>query len=510
MPTTRRRRGYRGRKDSPGGPDSPPTSTSGGRSTTPLRRGSSPHFSTETVGLHQLSIEELKKARPDLEVRAKTPVKSRACDFCGLPFVPARRDMCFCDACISLRAQHRKDLRARAKTQTPGIPPPLSASSPRSSRHRSVTRRPPRSISPRSRSRNRARTPQANAPAPILKKASNVSFAPFPQADLSSKPFSTVTRMGGGDTVARDEMDSDGPPPGERSLPLPTMAQQFKSMDAVRLKLLPARTGSNRFSAETGRCAVTLWLAVTLSAEHDVTSMMEKEARERRALTLEAVWTLHDTHKSIEERIYLINEGCLVCSECGITQPHIVALQAHRIKVHGPKRLRAASRALLREHAPEALRIKADRFSSFMALYEEFCTMEAHLQRAQASAMAGGPPWPQPTFRSPPHPTPFPGIATKLIPSQATPAPPTNPLVDSVSEPFKILLDLGPERAGYATIPCPPDSSFQHSGEHFRGPWGKSPPQRQRWRNHPYHRSGGPRSRSTSSGQPVPTSVQPP
>ena len=176
--------------------------------------------------------------------------------------------------------------------------------------------------------------------------------------------------------------------------------------------------------------------------------------------TLEAVWTLHDTHKSIEERIYLINEGCLVCSECGITQPHIVSLQAHRIKVHGPKRLRAASRVLLREHSPEALRIKADRFSSFMALYE-FCTMEAHLQRAQASAMAGGPPWPQPTFRSPPHPTPFPGIATKLIPSQATPAPPINPQVDSVSEPFKILLDLGPERAGYATIPCPPDSSFQ-------------------------------------------------
>ena len=87
--------------------------------------------------------------------------------------------------------------------------------------------------------------------------------------------------------------------------------------------------------------------------------------------------------------------------------------------------------------------------------------MEAHLQRAQASAMAGGPPWPQPTFRSPPHPTPFPGIATKLIPPQATPAPPTNPLVDSVSEPFKILLDLGPERAGYATTPCPPDSPFQ-------------------------------------------------
>ena len=271
-------------------------------------------------------------------------------------------------------------------------------------------------------------------------------------------------------------MDSDAPAPSERSLKLPTLGQQFKAMDAVRFKLLPSPSSSGLPLAQTGRCSVSLRLLSTLHSKHERISLEEMEARAHRELTLEAVSGLHAAQKAIEDRFLLINAGHLVCIECGVAQPHHVALQARLVKVHGPKRLRKASIALLKEHAPEALRIKTERYASMLAYYEGFCAEEARLRMAQVNTVAKGPPWlvpplrsfPLPIPNSPPPPSPFPpslpADRSGAYPIQArapcgdVPDKPYEPIGEEV---LKILLDIGPERLGHIVIPCPPERSFQ-------------------------------------------------
>ena len=259
----------------------------------------------------------------------------------------------------------------------------------------------------------------------------------------------------------------------ERPLKLPALAQKFKAMDAVRLKLLPAPSSSGFPLAQTGRCSVSLRLLSALHSEHERISLEEMEARARRELTLEAVSGLHAAQKAIEDRFLLINAGHLVCIECGVAQPHHVALQAHLVKVHGPKRLRKASIALLKEHAPEVLRIKTERYASMLAYYEGFCAEEARLRMAQVNTVAKGPPWPVPPLRSfplpipnspPPSPPSLPADRSGAYPIQ-TRAPigevPDKPHEPVGEEVLKIHLDIGPERLGHIVIPCPPERSFQ-------------------------------------------------
>ena len=173
-------------------------------------------------------------------------------------------------------------------------------------------------------------------------------------------------------------------------------------MDAVRLNLLPAPLCSGRPLAESGRCSASLRLYSALHSEQERVSLEEMEVRARRELLLEAISGLHAAQKAIEDRLFLINPGHLVCIECRLPQPHHVALQAHLIKVHGTKRLRKAFLVLLKEHAPEALRIKTERYATLMASYAEFCAEEARLRLAQVSTEPHGPPWPLPPQHSPP------------------------------------------------------------------------------------------------------------
>ena len=208
-PMTRRRRGHRGSKDSDTGINTPSSSTSGRPATTPLRRGSSPHPSVEVEGLRQLSIEELKKASPDLVVRVKEQHKSCACDFCGLPFVPTRRDNRLCEECVTLRSRHRNDVRVRASTQASGTPPPSPTSSSRSSRANSTARRIPRSSSSRGRSRSFDRTFTTVAPTPILRKAANVSFAPLPTPDSRSTSYARISTPGLATAPSPDHVGRD-------------------------------------------------------------------------------------------------------------------------------------------------------------------------------------------------------------------------------------------------------------------------------------------------------------